>query len=534
MGVTIGAAPRLPREVALPPGEFRAEIVASWRRTTRCGLTPDARLADLPIADVDRSSRLIRAATPVLDRMTTELADSRFSVMLADRTGRIVDQRFGMPSVRTGLENVGGVIGRQFVEESTGTNGVATVLETRRGVAVHAGEHFIEAMQAFSCYGHPLFDRITGRLIGVLDITCPRADRTGLMAPLLTRAAEAIELRLIQHARPQDQQLLAAFRAASRRDDVGVVGFGTGITLTNEAARRALEPADLSTLAGLAGTTTTEDVRVPLALASGRAATARIRRAGPLGGALVDIDVEPIAAGGRQESAVRPGATLVSGEPGSGRTTRAALLLGADPVVIDAAGRAVPIEEVAAALDGSGDVLLESYDRLTPAVAHRLAGLLRSARARVVLTTGPLTSLGDEHLAVAARCPTTIELPPLRHRLGELARLAGTMLAGIRDDVRLGPDALPILLSQPWPGNLTQLRTVLVAAAARGTAIITPDELPDSIRARPRRALSLIEQSERATIQYVLDKCGSNYRAAARLLDISPTTLYRKTRLYGL
>jgi sigma-54 dependent transcriptional regulator, acetoin dehydrogenase operon transcriptional activator AcoR len=64
--------------------------------------------------------------------------------MLADRSGRIDGQRFGTPSLRARIEHVGWRID----EQHTGTNGVATALETRRGIAVHGGEHYIEVATA--------------------------------------------------------------------------------------------------------------------------------------------------------------------------------------------------------------------------------------------------------------------------------------------------------------------------------------------------------------------------------------------------
>ncbi|WP_236793757.1 sigma-54-dependent Fis family transcriptional regulator [Amycolatopsis sp. GM8] len=508
----------------------RVEIAASWRRTAQSSLPTSARLDELPVTDVDPASRLIEAARPVLDRIAGEIAGSRFTIMLADRSGRIVDQRFGTSSLRARIENVGGVVGRQFVEENTGTNGVATVLETRHGIAVHGGEHYIEALRPYSCYGHPVFDRTTARLAGVLDITCAAAESNALMRPVLVRAAEEIELALIASARVADQRLLAAFRAVSRRrGKAAVVALGRDVVLTNDIARDTLDAVDLALLSALAERTPGDTIS-HLRLNSGRAAVVRTHRIGTDGGVIIEIRVRRLTAGSAGIDTARP--VLISGEPGTGRTTRATSLLPREPRIFDAAAQAVSAPELRESLSAGGAVLIESMDRLDDSVARDLAHALDSTEAHVVLTSGPVEALRDEHQAIAARCPAKIELAPLRHRTTEIPGLAREILCDT--GARLTSDALRALACRPWPGNLTELRSVLMSAAARAGHEITVADLPGGPSRASSRPLSLVEQAECATIRHALQACGHNRRAAARMLSISPTTLYKKLRAFGL
>ena len=107
---------------------------------------------EVPIAEVDRRSRLITAAAPVLEAMMAELADTRFSVLLADRTATIVDRRVGRHGLDRDLDRALAVPGVRYVEDVSGTNSLATAFELQQPIAVSGEEHFLEALRVFTCY----------------------------------------------------------------------------------------------------------------------------------------------------------------------------------------------------------------------------------------------------------------------------------------------------------------------------------------------------------------------------------------------
>jgi sigma-54 dependent transcriptional regulator, acetoin dehydrogenase operon transcriptional activator AcoR len=529
----------------------RAEIAASWRRTLLCGLPEDTDLDQGPTAEVNRSTRLLAAAGPVLDQVAEELADSRYAIMLADSAARLVDIRFGTRSLRARMENTGARLGCRFLEETSGTNAIAVVFEIRHGISVHGEEHYVEKLRPFSCYGHPVIDHATGRLAGILDITCPQADDNVLLAPFLVRAAREIEHRLLDSARETEQRLLAAFRLASIRRGAGaVVALGSDFVLANEVASRTLDAADHVALAGLAeqadpGRKSSRQLQ----LTSGRPVLVRWHTVDERAGVVFEIRPDATSPRTPTPSATRPSRAakddrapvLVSGEPGSGRSTAARAVLEnaddeAEPLRFYAAGVAISAAELFQALATPVDVVIEDIHRLTPVLAGQLASALDTTAARVVLTCGPMTGLRDEHQALAARCPIRIELPPLRSRPAEIPELVRTMLHDLRADpgVRFTAEALDILARQPWPGNLTELRSVVAAAARHAAGDVTAADLPITTRPRTPHRLSLIEQAECSTIQHALLVCDGNKRAAARMLSISPTTLYKRMRTFGL
>jgi sigma-54 dependent transcriptional regulator, acetoin dehydrogenase operon transcriptional activator AcoR len=509
------------------------------------GLDPGAPVGHLDIEDVDRRSRLVIAAAPVLDEMAEDLDGTGFAVMLADRRARLVDLRFGDPALRPRVERVGAVPGYRFVEETTGTNSIATTFEVRRGVAVHGEEHFIESLKKFSCYGHPVLHPVTRRLEGVLDITCLAEHDNPLLAPFLVRAAARIEERLLGGAREAEQRILAAFQHAQLRGrSVPVVAVGDDVLLANTAATELLDAADHAVLRGTAvDASAGRPVSCRLTLSTGQEVLAAIERVP--GGAGAVFVLEPVAIP-RSTTIPRRGSApvLVHGEPGSGRTTAVRDLAGGEPVsVLDAGdvpvvGRRAWVATLDNLLGTASLVAVEAVHLLPEALARRVAVALPTATGRVVLTSGPVAELSGEHASLAAHCAERIELRPLRRRRDEIPALVGSMLAALGSprELRFTPGALEALAGQDWPGNMRELFAVVrQVAETRQVGDVVVGDLPEAYRGRARcRLLTPMERAERDAIVEVLRATGGNKKDAARRLGISRTTLYNAIRAFGI
>jgi len=147
-----------------------------------------------------------------------------------------------------------------------------------------------------------------------------------------------------------------------------------------------------------------------------------------------------------------------------------------------------------------------------------------------------------------------IVVPPLRARREDIPLLARHFAAKScrhnRMPVRtLAQSTLRLLMASPWPGNIRQLENAIEHALAMsgGELEITPDMLPDDIRHPDRAALvpavtipdeginftTVMSQLERELILRSLEKTGGNKRQAARLLNMSRTTLIDKLQRLG-
>jgi DNA-binding NtrC family response regulator len=141
-----------------------------------------------------------------------------------------------------------------------------------------------------------------------------------------------------------------------------------------------------------------------------------------------------------------------------------------------------------------------------------------------------------------------IRLPSLRERPVDIPVLANRFLArycannGLPlDGKTFSAEAIATLQAYHWPGNIRELESTVARAAlsAPGRSIRDTDiEFLHAVRsaqateAPPR--LPTLAQAERAHILRVLDAVSWNKKEAARLLEISRGTLYRKILEYNL
>ncbi len=137
-----------------------------------------------------------------------------------------------------------------------------------------------------------------------------------------------------------------------------------------------------------------------------------------------------------------------------------------------------------------------------------------------------------------------IHLPPLRERKEDIPLLAAHFIERFnrrrnRNVVGLSPDALELMLRYDWPGNIRELENAIEHAFILcRSGFITPVHLPPSLRGKGAGAGSplpgTLAEMERNAIVIALEASGRNRKAAAQLLGIHPTTLWRKMKRYGI
>src|SRR6516165_327108 len=141
----------------------------------------------------------------------------------------------------------------------------------------------------------------------------------------------------------------------------------------------------------------------------------------------------------------------------------------------------------------------------------------------------------------------SIRLPSLRERATDIPALAQRFLArycaanGLPlDSKAFSREALDLFISYHWPGNIRELESTVSRAAlsAPGRSIRASDiEFLHASTASAQPSgdqMPTLAQSERAHIVRVLEAVQWNKKEAARVLDISRGTLYRKIVEYQL
>ncbi len=133
----------------------------------------------------------------------------------------------------------------------------------------------------------------------------------------------------------------------------------------------------------------------------------------------------------------------------------------------------------------------------------------------------------------------TLTLPPLRERAEDIELLARHFLQffsqELKKDMReISTEALRLLRSHHWPGNIRELRNVIERAVifAPNKAVLRAVHLPrylgqESESLDGEQKVCSLKEMERLHIQHVLELCHGNRTRAAAILEISPVTLWR-------
>jgi DNA-binding NtrC family response regulator len=146
-----------------------------------------------------------------------------------------------------------------------------------------------------------------------------------------------------------------------------------------------------------------------------------------------------------------------------------------------------------------------------------------------------------------------VQLPPLRERGDDVLPIARRFLADFsreegKEFVGFSADAEARLRAYAWPGNVRQLQNVVrnIVVLHQGL-VVTPDMLPPPLSVSAGPSLAVAEPAgqkngdkldvaailplwavEKEAIERAIAFCGGNIPKAAALLEVSPSTLYRK------
>jgi len=136
-----------------------------------------------------------------------------------------------------------------------------------------------------------------------------------------------------------------------------------------------------------------------------------------------------------------------------------------------------------------------------------------------------------------------IKIPPLRERKTDIPILVNSFLEKFSEangKMRtISEDAIARMMAYDWPGNVRELENAIERAIALGSGpILHAGDLPTNLqygtgdRLPQTDELLPLDELERRAILRALREAGGDKLAAARMLGIGKTTLYRKLKQY--
>lgn len=562
------------------PAAVREPILASWWRSREWNIPAD-RLDLSYLGEPDLDTPLARAAKPVLQHLHEQLDGQPISIVLTDANGLVLLRFTGDGDLERKLDTIMLSPGFSYAEEVVGTNGIGTALEAGGPAHVFGHEHYAERLEELACAGVPLRDPMSGKTVGVLDLTCWRKHADPLMLSLVRSTAGQLNQALAEAGSSRDLRLLQEYTRACRHTGGIVLALGNDVVMLNDHARQALSPADqavlISQAADALGRPSSGAVTVdlpsgvvarmfcrPVWLADGVVhVKLNAPEAAPLEVPTVRASMSLpglVGSGPTWRRACRSAETsydrgewlTLEGEAGTGKLALIrAVHQRRNPAapchVIDAADAAQEHDWLARArdelLNGTGMLVIRHGHALTTRQARSLVDALGEAKSAGKETTLRVALTLDRDAAhtdltgLLRVFPGTVTVPPLRHHNEDLRELVPFFLGKLSQQGRVScsPAAMQLLLRHTWPGNAAQLWQVLKQVVQRRrTGQILPGDLPPECWTVSRRVLSPLESIERdAIVQSLLDNNGNKIRAA-RALGMSRATIYRRIHEYGI
>jgi transcriptional regulator of acetoin/glycerol metabolism len=557
---------------------IRPEILASWRRSISCAVDPVSVEPEC-MDSFNANSRLTAAAVPVIDRAFEMIEPGTAALVLTDGDGTVVRRWYGAgPSGRT-LGELYSRPGHSLSEASVGTNAIGIVRETERPIVMSGPEHFRQSFLSLLCAGSPIVHPVTSKLIGILDVTCPRTDSHAVLLPWVTGLAADIQRELLQRVSRHERLLLHEYVRASRGPgQVPVICLNDRTIIATPPAARIVNGVQQAFLWEHAARAISRarDETFELTLDDGASVTLRcqpIRDAGETVGAVVRFVDRPappprqcppspaVARTGGSSVAWRHACEeldrgwklgvplLLRGEPGAGKLTLARAAHSGELSVIDAAAAGTGdfsawITDLRAKLHTTDRVplVLQHLTSLEPRQRRSVIGLIEQREAMSGLPLIVTETVGRESdasvsVATAELSCFVVTVPPLRDRFEDLPQLLSSLSeSACGRPRRWQSDAVQALSRLDWPGNVRQLRNLVRAVlAAHPEGDIGIRQLPVELLADvPHRNLTRMERLEFNAIVAALRMFGGNKLDAAGYLQISRSTLYRKMHAFGL
>ncbi|NGQ96997.1 sigma-54-dependent Fis family transcriptional regulator [Brevibacillus sp. SYP-B805] len=569
-------------------------IRRSWNRCYSFGFkpmdaVPDDLLTEQQVKELRQENHdLLHHVTPVLEKLAPFLRKSGQIALLVDPHGYVLHTRsdpdFDMQAKKLHLR-----VGANWHEQKMGTNAMGVALQEEKPVRIHGEQHFFLQNRFLTCAASPIFTG-TGELAGVINISARMEHYHPFVSSLVCFLAEAVQNRLLlEQAKEEHLVTLKELEHMSNQFHAPLLTLDEDnrIIRANQAARRILGKDCI-------GKEWKENKRFVIeTIADNRrkrwrsvAVVAKESKQQPLytfdqivGSCASMQNVKALA----QKVAETDLAVLLIGETGTGKELFAQSIHSASSraghpfIAVNCS--AIPENIIESELFGyeggaftgaKGEGNIGKFeaahqgtlflDEIGDMSLRAQAALLRVLQEKVITPVGSVKSKPVDVRIIAATNKDLreeikanrfrsdlyyrlkgiqITLPPLRKR-SDLIELAEHILRtlNVSSTTTLSPAAKTKLLSYAWPGNVRELYSVLNQAAflAEGNQI-EPEHLPFECEERteePPRKVPSLPVLEKEAIQQSLQMTRWNISKAARMLQISRNTLYRKMQEYNL
>ncbi|GGE27568.1 sigma-54-dependent Fis family transcriptional regulator [Marinithermofilum abyssi] len=512
MRLTKATWKRFVQEGTLDANRMEKVIQESWSRCKALEINPFREATDIVLTPKELEKRrnrldvLITEAKLLIKELKAFLHEHEMIALFIDQDGFILTQE-GYPRTLEKAKKMRFLPGAKWTEECIGTNAIGTALNTKKALYVEGFQHFTVSSHDWCCAAAPI-KTASGDLIAVLDVSGPVEKAHPYLLGIVTTMAASLEEKIKQR-----------FHLLPELNECFEDPIFEGVTGTSETFKKALE---LSKKAAF--------VSYPVSI-QGESGT---------GKELVAKYIHRLSS-----RATGPFVALNCGAIPSHLVESE--LFGYEEGAFTGAKRGGYIGKLRSAHKGT--IFLDEVAELSPDLQVALLRFLQEQTVRPVgsnkeyqVDTRVITAT-HENLKELVRegkfredlfyrlFVLPIQLPPLRERKEDIPYLAHYFFHLFGIQKKLTQESLDVLFQYDWPGNIRELKNVLIAASVFvDEEIISPLTLMQIIKERsiePDATTLLPIESRNKALRHALEQTHGNISKAAKMLGISRTTLYR-------
>lgn len=579
----------------------RVDIIdRSWKRCQNFGLSPsdpmdDSILTGSALQEVLTANQsMIRHATFILENLYPAIHSQGLVTVIVDRNGTII-HKVGQLDRNETIDYL--PIGSNWSEKRKGTNAMGLAIYEKKPIITHAEHHFYVKNHFLTCAASPIYSP-TGELIGAINISAKKEMYHPFMISLTTTLAESIQTRLLLDKTKQEKVLaLKELEVTSNLSTVPLLTLDRENTIirANQAARFILGENcmgdEFHVAKGYSVEVITDQSQnihssvVSLNKANKEDETAKkLYTTSDIIGSCPKIEkVRNMIT----KAAVFDYPVIIYGKSGTGKELIAQSLhsngsrFGKPFVAVNCS--AIPENLIESELFGyekgaftganhkgspgkfeaanGGTIFLDEIGDMS---LKAQAALLRVLQESMVTRVGGVKVIPINTRVIAATNKNLreeikagrfredlyyrlkgifITVPPLKDRT-DILELADHFIHSLdHSSVSLSDKAKQKILAYHWPGNIRELKSVLIQASflAVGNEIKADDLHFEDVYEQQTQQIEMVEkkpsslgQTEKEAITQALTSAGWNISKAARILKISRNTLYLKMKKHGL
>lgn len=184
-------------EGVLDSNRINQRISESWHRCKQANVNPHINKGQKVLSSnifreqKKKSEIFLDIALPQIQNMRKTIDELQMMALLIDPDGYVLSLSGNKQTLKR-AKHINFIEGVKWTEAAVGTNAIGTALEIEEAIMISGTEHYSVVSHSWSCAAAPIHND-DGKLIGILDFSCPIEFSHPYMLGMVTSIAHAIE-----------------------------------------------------------------------------------------------------------------------------------------------------------------------------------------------------------------------------------------------------------------------------------------------------------------------------------------------------